>query len=411
MIFIYRLFINIILIFSPLIILIRIFKRKESINRFKEKYCLFSKKRLEGQLIWFHVASVGELMSIIPLLNKIEKIKSIKQILVTSTTVSSSNIFQNFKFKKTIHQFFPIDNYFLTNKFLNYWKPKLAIFVESEIWPNMLLSLNNKSINHILLNARITNKTFKRWEKINFFSKKLFQGFNIVYPQNNETKKYLKKLGCNKIKKLGNLKYSYVKENFNYIVDKKIANKKTIWCASSTHNSEEIVSATTHKHLKKEIKNLLTIIIPRHINRKNEIMDSLQNLNLRIHFHSSKKKMSNDTDIYFVDTYGETKKFFKISKVVFIGGSLIKHGGQNPLEAARFGCKILHGKYINNFKEIYSILKTNKQSIKINSQNQLTHFVKKYLKEKNKSKVFVKKLNKTGNIILKNTVNEITKFI
>ena len=236
MIFIYRFFINIIFIFSPLIILIRLLKKKEDLKRFQEKFCFFSKKKTKDNLIWIHVASVGELMSTIPLIHKLEREKKIHQILVTSTTVSSANIFSKLKFKKTIHQYFPIDTNYFTQKFLNYWKPKLVIFIESEIWPNMLINLRKKSINHILLNARITNRTFKKWDKINFFSKELFKSFSAVYPQNLETKKYLKILGCNKIKTLGNLKFTTSHENIDDAIDKEVSKKKIMWCASSTHN-------------------------------------------------------------------------------------------------------------------------------------------------------------------------------
>ena len=405
MIFIYRVFINIIFLFSPFIILFRIIKKKESSKRFLEKYCFFSKKKISGNLIWIHVASVGELMSIVPLINKLENSKKIKQILVTTTTVSSSKIFKKLKFKKTIHQFFPIDNNYLSLKFLNYWKPKLAIFVESEIWPNMLTNLKKNSIDHILLNARITNKTFKKWRKINFFAKELFQSFNAVYPQNNETDKFLKKFECKKIKRLGNL--TKIVDG----IDKNIYKKKIIWCASSTHKSEEVISGHAHIKIKKKIKNLLTIIIPRHINRCDEIIKSLKNLNLKIHLHSSKSKVPDDVDIYLVDAYGETKKFFKISKVVFLGGSIVKHGGQNPLEAARFGCKVLHGKYVGNFLEIYSILSKNNQSTVVNSQKKLINALIKNLNRKNNSDIFIKKLNRTGNDILKKTRIEILKFI
>ena len=180
MIFLYRFLINLLLIFSPFIILIRILKKKESPKRFLEKFCFFSEKKINGNLIWIHVASVGELMSVVPLIFKLEKNKSISQILITSTTLSSSYIFKSFKFKKSIHQFFPIDSNYFSKKFLNYWKPNLAIFIESEIWPNILINLKKQSIKHILLNARITNKTFKKWNRINFFSKGLFQSFNAV---------------------------------------------------------------------------------------------------------------------------------------------------------------------------------------------------------------------------------------
>ena len=151
MILIYRLLINLILIFTPLIILIRLIKKKEHLKRFKEKFTFFSKERKKGNLIWFHAASVGELMSIIPLIEKLEREKNINQILVTTSTLSSAKIFSKFKFKKTIHQFFPIDTNYLSNKFLDHWKPKLVIFIESEIWPNMLTNLKKKSISHILV--------------------------------------------------------------------------------------------------------------------------------------------------------------------------------------------------------------------------------------------------------------------
>ena len=162
MIYIYNFIINIIVLFSPIIILIRIIKKKEDPKRFLEKFTIFKKKRKSGRLIWFHTVSVGELRSIIPIIKNLEKEKKISQILITSSTLSSSNLFKNFKFEKTIHQFYPIDNNFFSKRFINYWSPNLAIFVDSEIWPNMLKNLKKKSINRILLNARISEKSFSR---------------------------------------------------------------------------------------------------------------------------------------------------------------------------------------------------------------------------------------------------------
>ena len=144
MIFLYRIIINLVFILSPIIIILRLIKKKEDINRFQEKFCLFSKKRIKGKMIWFHGASVGELQSIVPLLEKLEKNKKIKQILVTSNTLSSSKILQKLKLKKIIHQFFPIDTNFHTQKFLDYWKPSAALFIDSEIWPNMCSNLKKK---------------------------------------------------------------------------------------------------------------------------------------------------------------------------------------------------------------------------------------------------------------------------
>ena len=191
LIYLYRILINIVFILSPIIIILRLFKKKEDVKRFKEKFCIFSRKKKRKKLIWFHGASVGELLSVVPLINELEKDKNVSQILVTTSTLSSSKVFNNFKFKKTIHQFFPIDTNFLSKKFLNYWKPSLVIFIDSEIWPNMLLNIKEKSIPTILLNARITKKSFNRWKFFKSFSRELFGCFTKAYPCNSETLKYL----------------------------------------------------------------------------------------------------------------------------------------------------------------------------------------------------------------------------
>ena len=183
------------------------FKKKEDKKRYKEKFCFPSKKRINGNLIWFHGSSVGELLSILPLVQELENNKSVNQILITTSTLSSSQIFKKFNFKKTIHQFFPIDSIFFSYKFLNYWKPTIAIFVESEIWPSIFKILNKKKIPLNLLNARITKKTFNKWRCIKKFSNSVFKNISIAYPQNEETSNYLKKLNVPTIKKIGNLKF------------------------------------------------------------------------------------------------------------------------------------------------------------------------------------------------------------
>ena len=410
---IYRILINALIIFSPLIILIRLIKKKEHPIRFREKFCFFSKKRGNGKLIWFHGASVGEIVSIIPLVEKLEKNNEIKKILITSSTLSSSQIILKYNFKKTIHQFFPIDSNFLVDKFLSYWKPSLAIFIESEIWPNMIMSLKKKKISHILLNGRITKKSYKKWKAISLFSKKLFESFDACYPQSKESLKHLKSLGAKKLKLLGNLKFC---ENEEKIINKgskiKIFLKnRDFWCASSTHDDEEITVANTHIHLKKRYKKLITIIIPRHVHRVSGISQSMNELGLNVHIHSSLKKINNNTDIYLVDTFGETKSFFKISNIVFLGGSLIDHGGQNPLEAARFGCKVIHGPHIHNFTEIYDLLGSNKITTKIKGTGQMSSYVNTLIQNKKKNSAYIMRIKKLGSLILSRTLSEINFLI
>ena len=207
MLIIYRILINTIFIISPIIIIFRLIKKKESFQRFKEKYCFFSKKKNFGKIIWFHGASVGEIKSVIPLVEKIAKDKKIKQILITSNTLSSSKIIKSIKSKKIIHQFFPIDTNYLTNKFIRYWNPTAAFFIDSEIWPNMFFNLNKAKIPIILINARITKKTFTKWKKLNEFAKTLFGYIDLCLSSNKETINYLKKLGSKKIIYIVNLKY------------------------------------------------------------------------------------------------------------------------------------------------------------------------------------------------------------
>ena len=409
MYFLYQIITLVILILSPFIIIYRILKNKEDKNRFKEKFSFPSKKRRTGKLVWFHGASVGEILSVIPLVKHYEKDKNINQILITSSTLSSSKVIKKFKFKKTNHQFYPLDNYFLINKFLKFWRPDIAIFIESEIWPCMYKNIKNKRIPLILLNARLTKKTFNKWITFKKLSTSIFSNIKIAYPQNFETKNYLKKLKINKINFIGNLKFA---ENYDQESDKinnnliKEFRGKKIWIASSTHKNEEIFCAKAHKELKKSFKNLITIIIPRHIHRSENIISEINNLNLKVCLHSSKQKKLNDTDIYIVDTFGETKKFHKLGSSVFLGGSIIERGGQNPLEAARYGAKILHGPNIDNFKDVYKLLKTLKVSKKIYTPKELASSI-----VFNKNKSIGKNIKRIGENILKNTIKELDKII
>ena len=413
MLFVYRVLINLTFILSPIIIIYRIIKKKEDLKRFKEKFCFFSKKRKKGKLIWFHGASVGEILSVVPLLKKLESNPKVSQILITSNTLSSSKIIQKYKFKKLVHQFFPIDTNFFSKKFINYWRPSSVFFIDSEIWPNTVVNLKKKNIPIVLVNGGITEKTFKRWKILSSFAKNIFSRFNLCLASSLKSKNFLKNLGAEKIKIFGNLKYSQLDNEKNLISNnlRNFFQSKKIWCASSTHETEEVFCGLTHVALKKKYNDLLTILIPRHIERVDSIKKNLQKLNLKIHTHESKKSISKDTDIYIVNSYGKTKSFYNICKNVFLGGSLVKHGGQNPLEAARFGCNILHGPNVSNFEEIYKFLKKKKISIQINNQKQMINNISRFFSGKSKSKSAKKKLKLIGEKILDKTYKEIRFYL
>ena len=410
MFFIYEVLGLIFILFSPLIFLIRIILGKENPQRFLEKFCIYSKNPNFKKTIWLHGASVGEILSVIPLIQELEKNKKINKILLSSSTTSSALIFSKYKFKKTTHIYFPIDTNYLTNKFINYWNPKVAIFIDSEIWPNMFKNLEKNNIPIVLINGRITKKSFMRWMKFPSFAIKIFKKISLALPQNTETLKYLKILGVKKIKFAGNLKYFGQSKNFLDKSTKLKFKNRLIFCAASTHYNEELFIGKLHKELKSKYKNLLTIIIPRHINRSNSIINELESVNLNTVTRSSRQKISKTTDIYIVDTYGEATKFYELSKVTFLGGSLIKHGGQNPLEPARLGNYILHGPNIHNFKEVYRMLSKLNVSKKANNINNMKKIIDRKIEYKQNSKI-IKKLNLIGINILKKNVTEINKFV
>ena len=417
MYFWYRLLTYLFYPISYFYLLIRKFRKKEHPERYREKLSQIIINRGEGFVVWFHVASVGEGLSILPLIEEIEQEKKISKILITTITLSSAEVLQKrlVQNKKVIHQFLPLDINIFVNKFLNHWSPNLSIFVESEIWPNLIFKIKKKGIPLLLVNGRITKKTFLRWKFFKNFSKALFEKFDLCLAANKETENYLKILGAKNIKNYGNLKFSSnklrVKNQLDINLINKIKNRK-IWCASSTHPTEEIFCAKTHLELKKTYKNILTIIIPRHINRIEKIKKELSSLNLKIGLYTKFNQIDLSTDILLIDAFGETLKFYDISKCVFLGGSLIKHGGQNPIEPSRLGCKIFHGPNVNNFEEVYEYLGSLKITKKISNFKELNQSLVEELKiDKAINNEVIEKIDNYGRNIINNVTKDLKKYI
>ena len=271
----------------------------------------------------------------------------------------------------------------------------------------------------LLINGRITKKTFLRWRFLKNFAKKVFEKFDLCIVANNETENYLKILGAKDIKNYGNLKFANTKFNFNNKLDSvfvdKIKNRK-IWCAASTHPSEEIFCAKTHLKLKEIYDNILTVIIPRHIDRVSAISKKLYNLNFKIAFYSNFDQLNDKTDILLIDAYGEASKFYDISKCVFLGKSLIKSlindSGQNPIEPSRLGCKIFHGPNVSNFVEIYEYLKSLGVAYEISSSEELSQVLVEELKEdKVINDGIIQKIESFGQNTLDNVIKELKKYI
>ena len=276
-----------------------------------------------------------------------------------------------------------------------------------------------KKIPLLLINGRITKKTFNRWRVVKDSAKKIFEKFDLCLTSNKESENFLKILGAKNIKNYGNLKFAQSKKNLNNKLDDFILNKiknRKIWCAASTHPTEESFCAKTHLKIKKNFSNILTIIIPRHIDRVAKIKEELSNLHLKVALYSKPEELSENTDILIIDSYGETSKFYNISKYVFVGKSisktLILNSGQNPIEPARLGCKIFHGPNVSNFVEIYDYLKTLGVTKKVNNYDELgLSLVEEFKDDKAKNEEISTKIENYGQNIFNNVIIELKKYI
>ena len=419
MIFLYRIITFFLFPVFVLITYIRRFFHKEDKVRFKEKVSIKDTYVPKNKKVfWIHAASIGETNSVIPLIEELIKSNNDIFILLTTTTLSSSQLIErkkinpdNFK-----HRFLPLDVQFLVKKFLNHWKPELTIFVDSEVWPNYLLEISKRKIRLILINGRITFKTFKRWKVIPYFSKKLFGLYDLCLSSSSESEKYLKSLGSKNVKFIGNLKFcspvSFEKNKNNLNT---FFNNHYFWCAASTHPGEEEIILKTHKKLKQHGINVITIIIPRHITRSKEIYNICNNLRLKSQIIKRYNDITNDSEILIINALGEMTKYFLNCKSIFMGKSfskkLIKVGGQNPIEPAKCGCKIYYGPYVSNFKEIFEFLNKKKMAFKVRDENELTeNLLKDFNNNNNSNKENVKELNNYGEEILTLTTQEILKL-
>jgi len=410
--------------FFPLLVLIiyfRVIFKKEDKVRFKEKIFSTHFKSFSNnkKLIWFHVASIGECLSILPLIDELNNNHKNINFLITTVTLSSALLLDK-KIKKNkniFHRFFPLDLNNLADSFLNNWKPNIACFVDSEIWPNFLFKIKEKKIPLLLINARLTKKSFTRWKIISNFAKKVFNNFDLCLAASKESNNNLKELEVKNLKYIGNLKYS-VQNNFDELEDsnKKILNNYKSWCAASTHDGEEATILKAHINIKKNYSNLLTIIIPRHVNRSHHIKNLSKKLNLNAQILSENELINPNIEILIINSFGVLPKFFNYCKNIFIGKSLIKKkknvGGQNPIEAAKSGCKIFHGPYVYNFQEVYDHLKSYDIAEEINNEQELSEeLIKNFETPLTTNQKKLNLLNNYGNKILKETALEIEKYL
>ena len=414
----YRLVSNILYPFLIIFIFLRKSLGKEHKIRFKEKifpkFCSFPKLNKE-KLVWFHAASIGEVESIFPLVERLNTINKNLQILLTTVTLSSGNLVEKKlnNYQNVRHRYFPLDVNFLTKIFLDSWRPDAVFFVDSEIWPNFIFNLKKRNIPIAIINGRITTKTFKRWMIFPKSAKKIFNCFDFSITSNEETKDYLYKLGAKNIFNYGNIKF-YAKINFskNENKNEKFLKNKNFWCAVSTHLGEERLFIETHLKIKKKIKNVLTVIIPRHIVNSEKIQYECEKFKIPSQVLNFDEKIQDDKEIIIINSFGVIADYLKNSRSVFMGKSTLKklkqEGGQNPIIAAKLGCKIYHGPYIYNFKEVYDFLDNNRISNKVENSEELSRFlINDFKYEKQDNSEIEKLINQFGQKTLNLTVEKI----
>ena len=422
MILIYRVLTSLIYPFLFIFVYCRRIINKEDSKRYKEKLlpsCFNAKRNSSMKLIWFHAASIGEFKSIIPIIEKLLINNSNIEVLVTTTTLSSGNLATTEfkKFKNVHHRFFPFDVDFLINSFLIAWKPNNIFLVDSEIWPNLILNAKKRKIPLALINARLTTKTFKRWLRFPKTAKKIFCLFDLCLVSNNETKEYLEKLSVKNIHADGNIKLiTEIDQNKITNLNEKFLLSKRFWVAASIHKDEDLFCLKAHKKIKEKYEDIVTILIPRHIDRTNEINSLSNSLNFETQLLNQDDAILENKEVIVINSFGVLQDYFKYAKSVFIGKSILKKfkddGGQNPIDAAKLNCKIYHGPYVYNFDEIYKIFKEKDVAKEVKTYEELSdnliEDLKNPLKITNNNSDFIKNLSQKT---LVNTMKNINNFI
>ena len=330
---------------------------KEDRSRRYERYGYPSADKPPGPLVWFHAASVGESMAVMPLIERVDDL-GINTIMTTGTVTSAEVVASRLP-KRTFHQYVPLDLKPAVNRFIAHWKPDLAVFTESEIWPMTVLELGARRIPQVLVNARMSDRSFDRWRSAAKLAHALFTNFSHVAAQSNVDAERFRALGASPVSVSGNLKVDTdalpCDEEELAQLKIQIARRPT-WIAASTHVGEEEIVGEVHKKLATNMPGFLTVLVPRHPGRGDEITALLQRRGLKVARRSSNHPLSSDVDVYLGDTIGEMGLFLRLGSVAFIGRSMVATGGQNPLEPAQTGTAILSGQHVHNFREAYSNL-------------------------------------------------------
>lgn len=385
-------------ILKPMVRPVLFLRRKKGLettdkNRKCERFGVASVKRPQKKIVWFNAASVGESNSIIPVIDELLKKSPDCFVLVTTTTVTAAeNMAKKLSGKNAVHQFLPIDRTAYVKRFFNYWKPSIGFFVDSDFWPNLILSAKSYNIPLVLLNGRVSDKSFAKWKNNLAFIKPLAEAFEFTFGKSNDDCKKLSVMGFKNPVCVGNLKYavpplSYDKEELKNLSSQ--IGKRHLFVVSSTHPGEEELCLSAFMIVKQRFPDVLMIIAPRHPARGEEIKSLVENNNLTAVLRSSGAKITKNLDVYIADTMGELGLFYQLSEAAFVGGSLVKWGGHNPMEPARLHNAVLSGKYVHNFQETYDLLNKEKAVVLVNDEKDLASKIKGFFENPDAQKDYM----------------------
>jgi 3-deoxy-D-manno-octulosonic-acid transferase len=367
---------------SELLLQRRLKRGKEHAERLPERRGEASVARPEGPLVWLHGASVGELLAVLPLIERIRARDII--VLVTTGTVTSADMAARRLPEGVIHQFAPIDLPQFVERFLNHWRPDLALFVESDLWPNLIMASSSRKIPLILVNGRVSERSYRRWRFAPRSIGALLSRFDLCLAQSAEDAARYAGLGAPRYVTTGNLKLDAPAPpaDEDKLSELRVAiGARPVIAAASTHPGEEAAVIDVHRRLMHTFPGLLSVIAPRHPQRGPGIGEIARVAGLKFALRSQGEMPGDETDVYVVDTLGELGLIYRIAPIVFIGGSLVRHGGQNPIEAAKLGAAILHGPHVWNFSEIYLALDAAGGAEMVTDTGKLTVRVGAWLKD------------------------------
>jgi 3-deoxy-D-manno-octulosonic-acid transferase len=324
---------------------------KEDPNRFRERQGITGAARPDGPLVWIHAASVGEATAVLGLIKQLLDTRPGLQILVTTGTVTSARLLETRLPARARHQFVPADLPSWTARFLGHWQPDLALWVESELWPNLVFAAQARSIPMMLVNGRLSTRSYRRWRRWPGLIGSVLGAFELCLAQDQNQAERFRSLGARHVVAAGDLKASAPALPFDraeLLQLRDSIGSRPLWLAASTHAGEETIAADVHRALMWKHPGLLTIIVPRHPTRGDAIGAMLAGEGLRVARRACGDPLTRATQIYLADTMGELGLFYSLAGIAFVGGSLVPKGGHNPFEAARLGCAVLHGPDMSN---------------------------------------------------------------